>query len=314
MSSDVPIYQHSTVFSFQKFRKLIDYELTRKQSQEDWIQSYYEAHKETIEAQVKAKREAKELAERMEVELKEHSEYMKRQAVEEAKKKAMKDAEKRVDLAKRLDAKWRQKSYKRLLRSMMERRNISPDQLAKQMKPEKERRKYNEEKRTAIAEDLARIEDDYEEVKGQLIPVESVIVTRAEQLKSHMDKYREEMLDYHRVEEEAREVLENFQLPQIASFSDVLIKGRQRREVINRELGANIEHLESYERKKIQRRLVANEARGDTDSNASVTSPDAFQRARSVTFIDDIPEELRRQMSQEQELESPRKNTPVNDE
>ncbi|XP_065089319.1 dynein axonemal intermediate chain 3 [Ochlerotatus camptorhynchus] len=298
----------------KKFKKFIRHELTRKQSQDEWIQSYYEAHKETVEAQLKAKHEAKELAERMEIEQKEHDEYMKRQAVEEAKKKAIRDSEKRVDLAKRLDVKWRQKSYKRLMRSMMTRRNISPDQLAKQMKPEKERRKYNDEKRCAIAEDLARIEEDYKEIKAQLIPVGKVIVTRAEQLKGRMDKYKEEMMDYYRVEDEAREVLENFQLPQLARFTDILIKGRQRREVISRELGANIEHLESYERKKMQRLMIANEARGDTDSTVSNTSPDALQRARSVTFIDDVPDELRRQMSQEQELESGRKNTPVNDE
>lgn len=298
----------------QKFKKLIRHELTRKQSQDEWIQSYYEAHKDTVEAQLMAKHEAKELAERMEIEQKEHDEYMKRQAIEDAKKKAIRDSEKRVDMAKRLDIKWRQKSYRRLMRSMMTRRNISPEQLAKQMKPEKERRKYNEEKRCAIAKDLAQIEEDYKEIKAQLIPVDKTTVTRAEQLKGCMDKYKEEMMDYHRVEDEAREVLENFQLPQIESFTDILIKGRQRREVISRELGANIEHLESYERKKLHRMMIANEARGDTDSTVSNASPDALQRARSVTFIDDIPEELRRQMSQEQELESGRKNTPVNDE
>lgn len=250
----------------------------------------------------------------MEVEQKEHAEFMKRQAAEEAKKRALRDAEKRVDLSKRLDARWRQKSYRRLLHSMMAKRNISPDQLAKQMRPEKERRKYNEEKRGAIAEDLSRVDEDYEEVKTQLIPVEKVIVTRAELLKERMGKYKDEILDYERVEAEAREVLRNFQLPPVASFTDILIKGRYRREAINRDLGANLEHLASYEQKKLQRRLAANEASGDTESTASITSPDALQRARSVTFIDDIPEEIRRQMSEEQELESPRKNTPEPDE
>ncbi|XP_058811062.1 dynein axonemal intermediate chain 3 [Topomyia yanbarensis] len=294
-----------------KFKKFIQHELSRKNAQDLWIQTYYEAHHESIEAQTKAKREAKELAERMEIEQKEHAEFLKRQAAEEAKKKAKMDSEKRIDLAKRLEAQWRQKSYKRLLHSMMARRNISPGQLAKQMRPEKERRKYNEEKRVAIVEDFARIEDDYKEVKAQLIPIEKVTMTRAEQLKGSMDRYKEEILDYQRVETEAKQVLQSFELPSAASFADILVRGRQRREIINRELGANIEHLESYERKKMQRELGTNETRGETEST---TSLDTLQRARVVTFIDDIPEELRKQMAQEQELESPRKNTPVNDE
>ncbi|XP_055587594.1 dynein axonemal intermediate chain 3 [Uranotaenia lowii] len=296
----------------KKFRKLIQHELSRKECQESWIQSYYEAHKESIEATLKTKREAKELAERMEIEKKEHDEFLKRQAAEDAKKKATQDAEKRVDLSKRLDAKWKNQSYKRLLKSMMARRNISPQQLAKEMQPEKERRRYNAEKSMALEDDLARVEKDYKEIKSQLVPVEKVIVTRAEMLEQQMGKFKEEIADYIRVESEAREVLDSYELPPVASFAEILMKGRQRRDIITRDTGINIEHLESYEQKKLQRKYAAAEAR-DTESTGSVDSPDAFQRARSVTFIDDIPEEVRKQMSQEQELESPRRNTPVQD-
>ncbi|XP_058442793.1 dynein axonemal intermediate chain 3 [Malaya genurostris] len=294
-----------------KFEKFIQHELSRKEAQESWIQSYYEAHKETIEIQTKAKREAKELAERMEIENKEHAEFLKRQAVEEAKKKAKMDSEKRIDLAKRSEAQWRQKNYKRLLHSMMARRNISPGQLAKQMRPEKEIRKYNEEKRAAIIEDFARIEDDYNEIKAQLIPTDKVSVSRSEQLKGCISRYEKEILDYQRVENEAKQILQNFELPTTASFSDILARGRQRREIINHELGANIEHIESYARKKMQRELEVNDANGETQST---TTLDTLQRARVVTFIDDIPEEIRRRMTQDQELGSARKNTPVDEE
>ncbi|XP_055638319.1 dynein axonemal intermediate chain 3 isoform X2 [Toxorhynchites rutilus septentrionalis] len=298
----------------KKFRKFIQHQLSCRELQDKWIQNYYEAHKDSIDAQLKAKREAKEMAERMEVEQKERDEFLKRQAIEEAKKKSMRDAEKRVDMAKRSDARWRHKSYKRLLRSMMERRNINPGQLAKQMHPEKEIRKYNEEKQVAIAEDLARIEQDYEEVKAQLIPVKKVVVTRTEQLKEKIQKFKDEIADYTRVEIEAREVLENFQLPPVACFTDILIKGRQRRDIINRDLGANLVHLESYQRKKMQRKADISEGYADVESTTSVTSPDALQRARSVTFIDDVPQGLVEPLAGEQEPESERKNTPITDE
>ncbi|XP_053699014.1 dynein axonemal intermediate chain 3 [Sabethes cyaneus] len=297
-----------------KFMKIIQHELSRKKSQDNWVQTYYDAHKETIESQLKAKREAKELAERMEIEQKEHAEFLKRQATEEAKKKAKQDAEKRVDLAKRLEAKWRQKSYKRLLHSMMARRNISPRHLAKQMQPEGERRKYNEEKRLAIAGDLARIDADYNDIKFQLLPIDKTTMARSEKLRKHVDKFKDEMIDYHRVEAEAKDVLNCFQLLPVANFTDVLVKGRQRRELINRESGSNLEHMENYERKKSQRELAADEAREEIDSITSNMSPDALQRARCVTFIDDVPDELRKQINDDHEIESPRKNTPVQEE
>ncbi|XP_055538396.1 dynein axonemal intermediate chain 3 [Wyeomyia smithii] len=308
-----PIFCEQVSNEKAKFLKTIQHELSRKKSQENWIQTFYEAHKEIIEGQVRAKLAAKELAERLEIEQKEHAEFLKRRAVEEAKKKAKQDAEKRVDLAKRLEVKWRQKCYKRLLHSMMMRRNISPGQLAKQMQPEKQKRKYDDEKRIAIAKNLTGIEADYNDIKSLLLPIDKITIKKSEILNQLIDKFKGEMINYSRIEAEAKIVLNCFNLPKVANFTEVFVKGNQRRELINQELGANLEHLESYKKKK-NRKLTTEEAREDIDSRTSNMSPEALQRARCVTFIDNAGEMLHDHIKNEREVDSLHKNTPVQEE
>uniref|UniRef100_A0A182N0U4 WD repeat-containing protein 63 n=1 Tax=Anopheles dirus TaxID=7168 RepID=A0A182N0U4_9DIPT len=303
----------------KRFRALIRSELARRHEQDAWVQRYYEQNREQIEAKLRAEREARELAERLEVEKQEHDDFLRRQAIEEAKKKALRDAEKRVDLSRRLEGRWRTRYYRALIRTMMARRQLSPVLLAKQMHPERERRRYDVRKRATIGASVAAAPDDYRRVQATLGPGEparcgpdppvatsATNVTTGQLRETVRTRFREELGDYPRVTWEAKEVLRNFRLPlELDSVVSIVAKGRARRELVLSDDHGNLEHLQQYLAKQTARGSatgcadqdgLANGA--DTAADRTVTtggSPDGgrravgLQRARSVTFIDDVP-------------------------
>ncbi|XP_035784344.1 WD repeat-containing protein 63-like [Anopheles albimanus] len=306
----------------KRFRQLIRTELARKHEQAAWVQRYYEQNRERIEAKLRAEREARELAERQEVEQQEHDDFLRRQAIEEAKKKAVRDATKRMDLGRRLEGRYRARYYRALIRTMMVRRHLSPDLLAKQMQPERERRRYDVLKRAAIADSVAASPGDYRRVQGALAlahwqPPQPQQAAGAEPAEARDQpgprgfRSEEELGDYPRVSWEASEVLRNFRLPlELDSFANIVVKGSARRELVLAEVCGNRDHLQAFLHKRAQRRADAggtdfgNGARANTgtDTESTVTngSPDGrppikagpavgLQRARSVTFIDDVP-------------------------
>ncbi|XP_049297901.1 dynein axonemal intermediate chain 3-like [Anopheles funestus] len=293
----------------KRFRQLIRAELARKHDQDAWVQRYYEQNREQIEAKLRAEREARELAERLEVEKQEHDDFLRRQAIEEAKKKALRDAEKRVDLSRRLEGRWRSRYYRALIRTMMARRHLSPELLAKQMHPERERRRYDVRKRATIGESVAAAPEDYRRVQTSLEPgelrarVALSLTEEAAQLRETVRaRFREELADYPRVSWEAKEVLRNFRLPlELDSVVSIVAKGRARRELVLSDDHGNLEHLQSYLAKQTARGSAVGDGGMDGPGNGdeaetAVTnvSPEArrtvgLQRARSVTFIDDVP-------------------------
>uniref|UniRef100_A0A182TMG4 Uncharacterized protein n=1 Tax=Anopheles melas TaxID=34690 RepID=A0A182TMG4_9DIPT len=293
----------------KRFRQLIRAELARKHDQDAWVQRYYEQNREQIEAKLQAEREARELAERLEVEKQEHDDFLRRQAIEEAKKKAIRDAEKRVDLSRRLEGRWRSRYYRTLIRTMMARRHLSPELLAKQMHPERERRRYDVRKRATIGESVAAAPEDYRRVQqsleggGKTHPPGAALTPAEEGARLRETvraRFREELSDYPRVSWEAQEVLRNFRLPaELDSVVSIVAKGRARRELVLSDDHGNLEHLAAYLAKQTARGSAAGcgdgPANGDeTASTVTNGSPEGrrtvgLQRARSVTFMDDVP-------------------------
>ncbi|XP_050089021.1 dynein axonemal intermediate chain 3 [Anopheles aquasalis] len=294
----------------KRFRQLIRTELARKHEQAAWVARYYEQNRQQIEAKLRAEREARELAERQEVEQQEHDDFLRRQAIEEAKKKAVRDATKRMDLGRRLEGRYRARYYRALIRTMMVRRHLSPGLLAKQMQPERERRRYDVLKRAAIADSVAASPGDYRRVRGALAPHPPA--TRDGEPATGTPRppgfrSEDELGDYPRVSWEAAEVLRNFRLPlePNTSFAHILVKGSARRALVLAEVSGNRDHLQAFLQKRAQRRT---DGRGEfgtgTDTEESTVTngspPDGrpapgkagpsvgLQRARSVTFIDDV--------------------------
>ncbi|XP_058063300.1 dynein axonemal intermediate chain 3-like [Anopheles bellator] len=135
------------------------------------------------------------------------------------------------------------------------------------------------------------------------------------------DRFREELVDYRRVSGEAKEVLSNFQLPlELHCFANIMSKGRARHELVLTEMRDNREHLQAFLQKRAQRRQdlaygaskdaasggdgeaaggsrLPSGAVGDAEPRPAPEAPAAaahvaaanLQRARSVTFIDDVP-------------------------
>ncbi|XP_052863398.1 dynein axonemal intermediate chain 3-like [Anopheles cruzii] len=295
-----------TVFAEQRpaerrrFRQLIRTELTRKHEQAAWVQRYYEQNRAQIETKLRAEREARELAERMEVEQQEHNDFLRRQAIEEVMKKAVRDAAKRIDLSRRLEGLWRSRYYLALIRTVMARRHLSPTALANQMAPERERRLYDQHKRAAIDESLAAAAASYRRVETAL---QGGSFRGGQEAgggddgagagDTMADRFREELVDYRRVSGEAKEVLGNFQLPlELHCFANIVSKGRARHELVLTEMRDNREHLQAFLQKRAQRRqdlpYGASAKGADTVAAANVAAVN-LQRARSVTFIDDVP-------------------------
>uniref|UniRef100_A0A182SXR7 Uncharacterized protein n=1 Tax=Anopheles maculatus TaxID=74869 RepID=A0A182SXR7_9DIPT len=192
---------------------------------------------------------------------------------------------------------------------MMARRHLSPELLAKQMHPERERRRYDVRKRATIGESVAAAPEDYRRAQTTLEPGDararvalSLNVEAARLRDTVRARFQEELSDYPRVSWEAKEVLRNFRLPlELDSVVSIIAKGRARRELVLSDDHGNLEHLQAYLAKQTARGsaggcggLDGPTAGDDTESTVTNVSPEVrrtvgLQRARSVTFIDDVP-------------------------
>uniref|UniRef100_A0A182NBD4 WD repeat-containing protein 63 n=1 Tax=Anopheles dirus TaxID=7168 RepID=A0A182NBD4_9DIPT len=177
-------------------------------------------------------------------------------AVDTTKAKKTQDSDKRVPLSDRLEQKYQAKRFQTLLRQLMARRNVSPERMAREMRPVVERRKYSAEKRDAIVANNALAEVDFASAHKMLRPVEKAVVLTDETDRSkRVDKYKTDIADYRRVESEALEVLRAHYLPEMDSFEEVLKKSKEHRDRVCVNVGTNMQHLLSYENKRSSRRL-----------------------------------------------------------
>uniref|UniRef100_A0A182S6H8 WD repeat-containing protein 63 n=1 Tax=Anopheles maculatus TaxID=74869 RepID=A0A182S6H8_9DIPT len=236
----------------ETFSNMIQHELARKTRQAAWEKGYYERNVAIIEAKIQAEIDARELKQQAA----EQSKSTPPDIVETVKSKKMLEMEKRMPLSDRLEQKYQAKHFQTLLRKLMARRNVSPERMAQQMRPELERRSYNAEKREAIAANISLASTDFANVHKLLrTAVKSVpIVDEADRGKK-INKYRADIADYQRIESEAEEVLRAHYLPSMDSFVEVLMKGKERRDKICVTVGTNMHHLWSYENKRSLRRL-----------------------------------------------------------
>uniref|UniRef100_A0A182W9Z5 WD repeat-containing protein 63 n=1 Tax=Anopheles minimus TaxID=112268 RepID=A0A182W9Z5_9DIPT len=236
----------------ETFRAMIQHELARKARQTGWVKGYFERNVDIIEAQIQAEIDAKEKKQQ-------EVEYAKSNAPNTAdmtKSKKMQDNDKRMPLSERLEQKYQAKHFQTLLRQLMARRNVSPERMARQMRPEVERRKYNAEKREAIATNISLAKSDFTSVHKLLRPTEKTVPIGDEADRvEKVSKYRTDIADYRRIESEAQEVLRAHYLPEMDSFVEVLMKSKERRDKVCIHVGTNMQHLVSYENKRSLRRL-----------------------------------------------------------
>lgn len=77
------------------------------------------------------------------------------------------------DFAEKLSRKWDEMNMKRMMNAVLAKKFIDPELLALWSQPEKDRIAYNEQKRKAIAKSFSKINEDIEELRSRLIPIET---------------------------------------------------------------------------------------------------------------------------------------------
>ncbi|KFB38526.1 AGAP009027-PA-like protein [Anopheles sinensis] len=219
-------------------RETIKHELARKKDQQAWTEAYNKRNPAQTEvAESKPKENEKE----------------KRTSVHEAMPKNTRDNEKRIRLSDRLEQQYRTQHFQTLLGKLMQRRNVSPERMAREMRPEVERRKYDAEKRSAVEANISKADGDFVNLQRVLLQAEKMTPDPVE-LKRDMLKFRQNIANYSQVEAEAQEVLRGHYLPEMENFTEVLMKGHERRDKVGVKVGTNMEHLVSYENKRSLRR------------------------------------------------------------
>ncbi|XP_052864121.1 dynein axonemal intermediate chain 3-like [Anopheles cruzii] len=229
----------------QTIRDVIQHEISRRSAQSEWVKAYNDRN--PIKAPTQHESTANENASLPEA--------MATQKSDNHKREVKVGQDKRMTLGDRLEQQYRAKHFQDLLGKLMERRNVSPKQMAQQMRPLVKRQQYNAEKRSAIATTLARAEGDYVNQKKILYPSKKAVTQGKDESRDRIKQLMPNIADYGTVEGEARETLRSHYLPQLESFLDVLVKGKDQRTKVCVDVGANMRHVVRYENKRRLRRL-----------------------------------------------------------
>ncbi|XP_058056416.1 dynein axonemal intermediate chain 3-like [Anopheles bellator] len=234
----------------QTIRDVIQHEISRRSAQSEWVKAYNDRN--PIKSQSRPQREstANENTPLPEMIAEQKSDNHKQES------KGGPVQEKRMALGDRLEQQYRARHFQDLLGKLMERRNVSPKQMAQQMRPLVKRQQYDAEKRSAIAATLARAEGDYANQKKILHPSRKATeAQRKDDSRDRIEQLMPNIADYGTVEAEARETLRSHYLPQVESFLEVLVKGKDQRTKVCVDVGANMRHVVSYENKRRFRKL-----------------------------------------------------------
>lgn len=181
------------------------------------------------------------------------------------------------DLPERLEKKWNEQNYKRLLKVMMERKKVDKELLEKQTKILKDRMRYNAQKKVAIKENFSRIDEDLSTIRARLIPVEQYQATREELATEVVDDILQTELDYQIIEGEALEVVEMLPDMKPMTLPDILRRCKMNREILNQSVGGGTRA--KFERFRMERQH---------QKMSRYSSISHLPGSRSVTFSTDL--------------------------
>lgn len=177
------------------------------------------------------------------------------------------------DLPERLEKKWNEQNYKRLLKIMMERKKVDKELLEKQTKILKDRMRYNDLKKVAIKENFSRIDEDLSTIRARLIPVEEYQATRQELASEVVEEIMKIELDYLNIEGPALAQVDNLPDMTPMTLHDILKRCKTNREIINQSLGGG-----KFERFRMERQ----------QKMSRYSSMSIIPGTRSVTFSTDL--------------------------
>jgi hypothetical protein len=197
---------------------------------------------------------------------------------------AKKNARKMVyDLPERLEKKWNEQNFKRLLKVMMERKKVDRELLEKQTKILKERMLYNEKKKVAIKENLAKVGNDYSSIRARLIPTEEYCETRGDLVLENVDLiFTTKSLDYNAIEQDALIQIENQVERKVMTYPELIMRCKSNREILNQSMGGGA--YSKFERFKLERQ------QHQMSRYSSITH---LGGSRSVTFSADLKDNVK---------------------
>lgn len=196
-----------------------------------------------------------------------------------AKKKAKKLTH---DLPERLEKKYNEQNFKRLLKTMMDRKKVDKELLEKQTKFLKDRMRFNEQKKVAIKQNIARIDEDLSTIRSRLIPVEEYQATRDELVSENVDGIFVKPLDYEKILTTALEVVESQPELKPMSLADTYKRCEINREIINQSLGGGAKA--KFERYRLERQQ-------NQSMMSRFSSMSQLPGTRSVTFSTDYKDD-----------------------
>ena len=188
-------------------------------------------------------------------------------------RRAKKQAKKLTyDLPERLEKKWNEQNYKRLLKIMMERKKVDKELLEKQTKILKDRMRYNEQKRIAIKENFSRIDEDLSTIRARLIPVEQYQATRAELAGELVDEILQTHLDYQDIETTALQQIVSLPDMKPMKLHDILRRCKMNREILNQSVGGGARaKFERFRYERQQQKMSRFSSVSHLPGNRSVT-------------------------------------------
>ena len=158
---------------------------------------------------------------------------------------------------------------------MMERKKVDKELLEKQTKILKDRMRFNEQKKVAIRQNVAKIEDDLSAVRSRLIPMEEHQATRDELVTEKIDSIFLKELDFEAIERDALEFVNNQPEMKAMEFpADIHKRCKINREILNASLGGGAKaKFERFRNEREQNRSIS-----------EYSSESQVPVSRSVTF------------------------------
>ncbi|KAJ6637540.1 Dynein axonemal intermediate chain 3 [Pseudolycoriella hygida] len=210
----------------EMLKDFIEDKVRRKDSLSIWQDNYYQANADVREAKRRNFEETKQ-----EEKLKEKSKV-------------------HYDFAEKLSRKWDEMNMKRMMSAVLAKKFIDPELLAQWLQPDKDRIAYNEQKRKAIAESFSKINEDAEELRSRLIPIETsdddrvaIVRRNMEVLESNVD------VDYDKLKQTASVNVDEVSFADM-DYLTILNRGHERREIISDVMNSNNKHRPCFRKPK----------------------------------------------------------------
>lgn len=176
------------------------------------------------------------------------------------------------DLPEKLEKKWNEQNYKRLLKIMMERKKVDKELLEKQTKILKDRMRYNEEKKVAIKENFSRIDADLSTIRARLIPAEQYQTTREELAAEKVNEILSVHLDYLKIKEHALKEVESQPDMKPMTLHEVLKRCKLNREILNQSMGGGARaKFERFRHQRQQQKMSRYSSLSQLPGSRSVT-------------------------------------------